>query len=688
MKLSLPGVLSFLRDKHAEIYKIGLVLLCISSIVYLFPREGKFKYEFQKGKPWLSEDLIAPFDFAISKKPEELLSEQALIQKNAKLYFRVENSVFSKEEAELDARFDSLWDGKNPQNKEKAREEAHTVLAAVYKKGIIQVGEQIENKPSDYSVFLLDNNLADEVELGSLFTIQSAYSYVTASLNNLPSAEKEFLQPLLQNLLKQNIFYDAETTDKFKNEALNNISMARDMKQKGERIISRGDLIDDNKFNILQSLKNEYINQLGNKTNYFIILTGQFILVTMCVLMLMVFLLLFRKDIVVDNQRIFFVLCILFLVALMSSLSIKFKIESIYILPFCIFAVLVRSFFDTRIALFTHLTSTLIISLIVANPFEFIFIQLLGGIFVIFSIINMRNRSQLFLSVTVLFAAYSLAYAGISAIQEGSIENIDWQNIAWFAISAALTLFAYPLIYVFEKLFGFISDVSLMELADINSPLLRELALKAPGTFQHSLQVANLAEEAIVKIGGTPLLVRTGALYHDIGKMEMPMYFIENQFTGVNPHDELSFEESAAIITGHVAKGVEIAKKNNVPDVIIDFIRTHHGTTKTQFFYQSFLKNFPGEKIEDEDFQYPGPIPFSKETAVLMMADTVEAASRSLKKYDAEAIDNLVERIIDAQIKENQFINSDITFKNISNIKKIFKKKLLNIYHLRIEYPK
>jgi putative nucleotidyltransferase with HDIG domain len=404
--------------------------------------------------------------------------------------------------------------------------------------------------------------------------------------------------------------------------------------------------------------------------------------------MLFLFFWLFRKDIFEDNHKMTFILLIVCLMVFMASLGIRFGIQSIYILPFCILPVMVRTFFDTRIAMFTHLTTCLIIGLHAPNPFEFVFIQLIGGIIAIFSILNLRKRAQLFFSVTIIFIAYSLSYFGISIIQEGKLSSIEWSNIAWFALSAGLTLFSYPLIYLFEKIFGFISDVSLMELSDINSPLLRELALRAPGTFQHSLQVANLAEEAIMAVGGSSLLVRTGALYHDIGKMEMPMYFIENQYTGVNPHDELSYEDSAKIITGHVNKGIEIAKKNNLPDSLIDFIRTHHGTTKAQYFYLSFLKNFPGEAIDEKSFQYPGPIPFSKETAVLMMADSVEAASRSLKKYEAEIIEELVEKVIDRQIEQDQFINADITFKNINTIKKIFKKKLLNMYHLRIEYPK
>ena len=324
----------------------------------------------------------------------------------------------------------------------------------------------------------------------------------------------------------------------------------------------------------------------------------------------------------------------------------------------------------------------------VPNPFEFVFIQLLGGIVTIFSIVNMHKRSQIFLTASFVFLTYSAAFIGINILQEGGLDSITALDFGWFAISAMLTVLSYPLIFIFEKIFGFISDVSILELSDTNGKLLRQLASVAPGTFQHSLQVANLAEEAIYTIGGNPLLVRTGALFHDIGKMENPLFFIENQMGGINPHQDLSYEDSAFIIIEHVIKGVEIAKKNNLPEQIIDFIRTHHGTTYTGYFYRSFKNEFPGEKIDEEKFRYPGPIPFSKETAVLMMADSVEAASRSLKKYDAETIDSLVENIINKQIEQSQFINSDITFKNINTIKKIFKKKLMNIYHVRVEYPR
>jgi putative nucleotidyltransferase with HDIG domain len=298
----------------------------------------------------------------------------------------------------------------------------------------------------------------------------------------------------------------------------------------------------------------------------------------------------------------------------------------------------------------------------------------------------MRKRSQAFFAASMIFIAYMICYTALEIIHEGNLANINWENSGWLLGNVLLTLFAYPMIYFLEKLFGLTSDISLVELADSNNALLRELSIKVPGTFQHSLQVANLAEAAIFKIGGNSLLVRAGALYHDIGKMEMPLYFIENQSTQVNPHDELAFDESAGIIISHVIKGIEKARKNKLPDLVIDFIRTHHGTTRVQYFYESFLKNFPDKMVDEEMFHYPGPKPFSKETAILMMADSVEAASRSLKTHDAESIRNLVDKIIDNQIEQEQFLNCNITFRDISEIKKLFKKMLGSIYHVRVEY--
>jgi putative nucleotidyltransferase with HDIG domain len=356
-------------------------------------------------------------------------------------------------------------------------------------------------------------------------------------------------------------------------------------------------------------------------------------------------------------------------------------------LPICIVPIVIRAFFDTRLALFVHLVTIILISFIVPNSFEFVFLQLIAGIITILTVVDLQKRSQFFITSIFIFLAYSITYIGMTLLTAADLKSVEPIQFAMFAGSALITMFSYPLVYIFEKLLGLITDVSLMEYSDSNSKLLRQLAEKAPGTFQHSIQVANLSEEVVHKIGGSALLVRTGALYHDIGKMNNPMYFIENQNGNYNPHDELSNTESARILIDHVTEGIEIGKKYNLPEQIIDFIRTHHGTKKVEYFYMMECKENPDMNVDEKDFQYHGPSPFSKETAVVMMADSVEAASRSLKEPTEKNINKLVDNIIDKQMKEEQFYNADITFSDISAAKKILKRKLHNIYHVRIEYP-
>ncbi|MBL7889869.1 MAG: HDIG domain-containing protein [Bacteroidia bacterium] len=682
---------SFIRHSHPEIYKGILFVIAIGIIVAIFPKKGKFKYEFQnlKGKPWHHEDLIAPFDFAIKKTKQELALEKLETIKQAKLYFKEKTEELTKRKELLRSNFEKNWSSKSTKTKENTLKIANKILDSIYSKGIIEYNDVISNKPQDYTILVLNNNVAEEHELKDFHTVKTAYAYIQSTLEQQKAdIDRIFILPFLENAISHSIFFDKATTDKVLQQSINEIAPSRDIILKNQRIISKGEILDPATYQILESLKDEFEQQAGGDGNYYFILLGQIIIITLCFAVLIIFLFFFRNEIFLDNTKITFILMLIILQVLMADLAIDSQSFSIYLLPFCILPVIIRAFYDTRIALFVHLVTVLIISFIAPNRFEYAFIQLLGGMVAIFSIVNMRNRSQIFLSSIIIFVTYSVSYIGITIIQEGGIDVISGYDFAWFGISALLTLFSYPLIFIFEKLFGFISDVSLLELSDTNGKLLRELASRAPGTFQHSLQVANLAEEAIYTIGGNSLLVRAGALYHDIGKMDMPMYFIENQAHGINPHEDLNFDESAAIIIDHVIKGVEIAKKNKLPEQIIDFIRTHHGTTITAYFYRSFQNAFPGEKIDESKFHYPGPIPFSKETAVLMMADSVEAASRSLKKYDAEAIDNLVEMIINKQIDQEQFVNADITFKDINALKKIFKKKLMNIYHVRVEYPR
>lgn len=682
-------LLSFVRHSYPDIYKGLLFLLAILIIVYLFPKQGNFRYEFKnlKGKPWYHEDLIAPFDFAIHKSDKEMKMEHSEIIINSKPFFKYELKIAENKKQEY---INEL--GKLELNNAlyiKLKGIGIAILDTVYKKGIIQQADVLEDKYTSNSVFVLTENIAEEKDMSSFFTIQSAYQYVEEQLKlKTKSVDEAFILKLIQNNLAQNVLYDEATTQKILKQAIDDISPTRNIILKDQIVVSKGEIIDDNKFIILESLRKEYEGQNSGNKNFLFILAGQALIITISFLVLVFFLAFFRRDIFADNSKIVFILLLIVLQVLMAKLAINIQTTSIYLLPFCILPIIVRAFYDTRVALFVHLVTVLILSFLAPERFEFAFIQLIAGMVAIFSIVNMSNRSQIFISSTLIFFTYCFCFIGISFIQDGGNESISLLDFGWFGISAMLTLFSYPLIFVFENIFGFTSDVSLLELSNTNRKLLRELASKAPGTFQHSLQVANLAEEAIRTIGGNALLVRTGALYHDIGKIEMPLYFIENQPQGINPHEDITFEESATIIINHVIRGIEIAKKNNLPEQIIDFIRTHHGTTVTAYFYRSFQNEFPDEKIEEAKFHYPGPIPFSKETAVLMMADSVEAASRSLHKYDVETIDNLVDSIVDNQIKQNQFVNAEITFKDISQLKKFFKKKLLNIYHVRVEYPR
>ena len=438
---------------------------------------------------------------------------------------------------------------------------------------------------------------------------------------------------------------------------------------------------------MLESLRLSYENQKASEFTFFSILAGQVIIISVVMIVLFVILWFYRRDIASSNKKLVLILSVAVITIIGTNLVVTYQPDYLYLIPFCLVPVVIHAFFNTRLAIYVHLITVILAGFLVPDSFQFVFMQLIAGFAGIFSLYNFERRGQIFIASMWIFFAYSLVYTGKALIEEGDITSIEPVNYAIFAGSSFLILFAYPLIYILEKIFGMITDITLIELSNTNNKLLRDLAQKAPGTFQHSIQVANLAEEAIYEIGGKALLVRVGALYHDIGKMNNALYFVENQSTGVNPHDELTYEESANIIISHVLDGIEMAKKNNLPEEIIDFIRTHHGTRKVEYFYIKQKKDFPDEEVDEKTFSYHGPIPFSRETAVLMMADSVEAASRSLKKPDEEAINNLVEGIITKQVETDQFINSDITLRDITTIKKILKKKMKNIYHVRIAYP-
>ncbi|OFX88676.1 MAG: hypothetical protein A2W99_04195 [Bacteroidetes bacterium GWF2_33_16] len=703
----------FLDSIHAYykvIFRGILFVISVAVIVLIFPREGKFKYEFQKGKPWMHETLIAPFDFPIYKNDKQIQAEKDSLLKLFNPYFIIDSSVG---EIERD-RFNVLYeqkinefvnksfrkkDGNSKKiifekNANKFKDFSLTLLSEVYSKGIVDISEIKENFNENTRIIILKDKVANNHSVNDFYTQKTAYEY---SINQVDKYLKdnqviikypEFYKSVnLYEFILPNIYYDSKTSDNVKETMLRNLSNSKGMVQEGERIISQGDVIDNRVYRILESLKHDFESKLGSSFHFQIILLGQIIFVVACFTVLFLFLLNFRKDILENSLKTMFILMVVLLIVSIASIALRISTNSIYIVPFALVPIIIRTFYDSRLALFIHIITVLLVGFFAPNGFEFVFLNFIAGIVAIFSLTNLYRRGKLFLSSALVIFTYSFVYFGMAITQEGNFANIEWQNFLFFALNGGLVLSSYPLIYIFEKTFGFLSDVTLMELSDTNQKLLRELAEKAPGTFQHSMQVANLAEEAVIKVGGNPLLVRTGALYHDIGKLSDPIYFIENQRSGFNPHDMHEFDESADIIINHVNEGVELARKYKIPDKLVDFIKTHHGTGKVQYFYRSYIKKFPNKDVDISKFSYPGPKPNSKETAVLMMADSVEAASRSMSDYTNNTIDSLVESIINDQISDGQFDNSDITFKDIANIKAIFKDKIANIYHARIKYP-
>ena len=673
-------LIPFLRDKHALWYKGFLFIISIVIITFLLPRENHFKYELDQeiGTPWNFENLIAPFDFPIYKNESEFKNEQDKVKQDAKLFFINDESVFRHKISE----FQKL----NELSKNEL-EIGLAILNQIAEKGILENHESINGKDKNFTIYVLKNDFAEERSLDDFFTLKKADDYITNEVKNSNVINKKELMNKLLNFLSITVFYDEITTGKNLQQELSDVLPTKNKIVKGQTIINRGEIITKEKSELLYSFKKELLNSSINKTDDVLLITGQFLASFLCMSMIFLFLAFFRKNIFAQNSHVSFIVLITLLFVFISNRVFLIENVGLFLIPFAIGPIVIRAFFDTRTALFTHLNIILLTTFFANDKFEFFFIQTLAGIAAIFSIANMVRRSQLIFTAFIVFIVYVFSFTSLKLILEINLFTLSIADYYVYAASSLMVLITYPLIFVFEKVFGFVSDFTLLELSDSNSPLLRELASKAPGTFQHTLQVANLAEEAIQKVGGNPLLIRTGAMYHDIGKMENPRYFTENQVGGINPHDEFSSEESAKIITSHVLQGIELARKYNLPEQIIDFIRTHHGTTLTRFFYKRSLQEI-GELTDKNKFRYPGPIPFSKETAVLMMADSIEASSRSLKTYDAISIDELVERIINSQVEEQQFNNSDITFRDVNNIKKIFKKRLMNIYHVRIEYPR
>ncbi|WP_435625257.1 HD family phosphohydrolase [Flagellimonas sp.] len=661
-------------------YKYVLYAVSVALIVFFFPKEGKFKYEFQKGKPWQYENLYAPIYFSIKKTDEEIAEEQRFIRENKTDYYTydaiVPNEVKLSVEQELSSTFRRQGEGQRFERR--VRTLADKVVDSIYRYGILQ------EVPVTEAIFIIKNNEAIVVSASNLMNLTDAREKVQQILadENLRDVP---LAAIVGRLLESNVFFNKTLTEKALEEEMAQISFTRGEVSEGRLIIAKGEVVEDENFKILSSLKQEYESELWRGDNFFYILLGYSILVALVLMMLFLFIKQYRSEIFKNNNKLTFIFVNILLMVLATTLMVKNQESYVYVVPLCILPLILKNFFDARLGLFVHVLTVLILGFVVPNSFEYMFLQIIAGIVTILTASELYRRANLFISVGQITLIYIIGYFAFHIIHEGNLEGIEWTLFGIFVLNGLLTLFAQPLIYIYEKIFGLVSDVSLLELSDTNSKLLKELSNKAPGTFHHSLQVANLAEAAANEIGANSMLTRVGALYHDIGKMNNPAYFTENQTTNINPHDDLPPKESAKIIIDHVIEGIETARKNNLPDRVIDFLRTHHGTTTVFYFLRKQQESEPD--TDPKDFKYPGPIPFSKETAILMMADAVEAASKSLKNPTYQIIDDFVEKIVKGQMQADQFVNANITLKEIEVVKKILKQKLTNIYHLRVEYP-
>ncbi|MDR0412449.1 MAG: HDIG domain-containing protein [Dysgonamonadaceae bacterium] len=671
------------RKIKFPVYVYFIVLTAI--IVILFPRTGKFRYTFIQGKPWQYGLLTAPFDFPIYKSPEHLKVEKDSVLSHFIPYFQLDDEVYLKQQGRFDAGFAKHQDHWKPEYKAYI----DAMLLAVYTAGIVSAEDYDflqNNRYATLNVLQRSKNTTIPYATADVFTIKSAYSYL---LDNCPAQlNVSLLRSVdLNDYLHENIKYDAVLSETVKKDDLQTISPSSGMVQAGEKIVDRGEIVNEQTYNILRSLKRIYERQEGTVQRQTGLTAGVSILTAGLMACFLLYLVFFRKKIYASEKDVLFLLFNVSLFIFLTEVCIRTGFFNVYIIPYAIIPIVIRTFFESRTAQTTHLITVLICSLMVPFAFEFILIQFLVCTVALYVLKDLTKRSELITCAVYILAAYTLSYIGIQFLQEGNLTKINWNMFIYFGINFLFVMFTYAFIYIVEKLFGYVSNVTLVELSDINLPALSQLSERCPGTFQHSLQVSMLGTAAAVKVKANPQLVRTGALYHDLGKITNPAYFTENALEGNNPHANLTFEQSARIITNHVPEGVKQAESYGLPPALIKFIRTHHGKGKAKYFYNSYKNEHPDEPVDEQAFSYSGMNPDTRETAILMMADAVEAASRSLSDFSEASIRGLVNKIIDGQIADGLLNDAPLTFKNITTIKDVFVDKLLSVYHSRVSYP-
>lgn len=666
------------------LYLAGITLAAIAIVVYFLPREERSHYQFDLGRPWRYSQLIATFDFPVYKSDENVKREQDSILQFYEPYFEINEQV----EAAQIARF-----------RKDFKEKLHEIVPAYYARHIEDKLHTVYSRGvvnnDDYNQLLQDSVQAIRIfaenesatrPVGHFFSHKSAYKYLIEESDTTRFNRFRLQQCNLNNYINPNLVFDRKKSEQHRKDLLGALSYANGMVFSGQKIIDRGEIVNETAYNILLSYEKERVRDTNTSSQSLTALAGQTLYVTIITISLLLYFYLFRRDYLVNIRSILMLLSMMVFFPLATYFLIRHNMLSVYLIPYCMTPIFIRVFMDSRTAFITHAATVMLCAISLKYPFEFVSTQLVSGLVAIYSLRELSQRSELLRSALIVTLSAMLFFLSIDMIHERSLSNIDVSTYIYIGINGLLLLFAYPLMFLIEKLSGFTSNVTLVELSNINNDIMRKMSEVAPGTFQHSMQVANLAAEVANRIGAKSQLVRTGALYHDIGKTANPAFFTENQ-SGVNPHDHLSFVESARIIINHVKDGVSLAERYNLPRIIKDFITTHHGTGLTKYFYISYKNQFPDQPIDESLFMYPGPDPQTLEQAILMMADAVEAASRSLKEYTEESISNLVERIIDSQVQEGKFRKCPITFLDINTAKEVFKEKLKIIYHTRVSYP-
>ncbi|NUN99846.1 MAG: HDIG domain-containing protein [Saprospiraceae bacterium] len=683
----------FVRLPHLVRYILvfGVVLF----ISFLAPKNAQFKYHFEKGQIWRYDDLIAPFDFAVQKSQEELAADVQNIETGFSPYYLMVSGVAKDKKRRFTEEFAAQLN--MTRNDRTFRDVLQIpnvyadygsqMLDRIYQRGIIQLAPEHKDKGKEFVINIVRGNTTQQQTVENILTPQTAKELLTDSLPYSRLKEPEFLYPLLENALAPNLIYSDTLTAKFREALIAQLPTHRGMVREGEVIVGESTAVSEETYQKLISFQAQYEAAVSGASAYWWILVGYFLMAALVIGLFAAYLRLYAPEVHAQTNKLVFVMIWPAVYSYLLFATEQTAFLSAYLLPFCVVPIVVKTFFTARLALFTHLIVVVITGFLSSIGLEFVLLQLLAGMVVLVSKVDTRDWSRFFYSMLYIYLTYIIAYLAISLVQEGNFQTLNWPVFGWLGVNVFLTLLAYPLIPLLERIFGFTSPITLVELSDMNRPLLRELALKAPGTLQHSLQVGNLSEAAARRIGADHLLIRVAALYHDIGKTHYPEYFVENQ-TVKNPHADLSNKESAQIIIGHVSEGVKMAKKYRLPKVLVDFIKTHHGTTRAEYFFRNYIKENPDfEEGEDQSFRYPGPKPHTKEEAILMLADSIEAAGKSLKHPKEKELEDLVDKIIAGKVTQHQLSDSDLTFSELESCRQVFKEVLKSIYHGRIEYP-